>query len=207
MPLVHARHRLHLIGAALAVATVTAPALAQTPPTVRVRGTIERLEGSTLVVKSREGATVTIALKEGWSVSGIKKASIDDIKPGTFVGAAAMGQGAGPMRALEVLVFPAGARSGEGHSAWDLLPESTMTNATVASTVGSVSGPVITLTYPGGEKTVAITADTPIVTFAPAEVSDLKPGAAVFVPSQRAADSTLSAARVVVGNNGVAPPM
>lgn len=182
-------------------------AVAQTAPTVRVRGTVESVTASTLVVRSREGASVPIALKEGWGVSGIKAASVADIRPGTFVGAAAMGRGDGPLTAIEVLVFPAGVKSGEGHYGWDLLPESTMTNATVASTVTSVSGPVMTLTYPGGEKQIAITAETPLVTFAPAEKSDLKPGAAVFVPAQRGEDGALGTARVVVGNNGIAPPM
>lgn len=190
-----------------ALATIVAGAAsAQTAPTVRVRGTIESLGGSTLVVKSREGASVSIRLNEGWGVSGIKAATIEDIKPGTFVGAASVGSGA-DTKAIEVLVFPAGAKSGEGSYAWDLLPESTMTNATVASTIQSVSGPVMTLAYPGGEKTIAITPETPIVTFAPAQKSDLVPGATVFVPAQVAEDKTLSTARIVVGNNGIAPPM
>lgn len=186
---------------------IAAPALAQTAPTVRVRGTVERVEPGALVVTSREGASVSVALKEGWALSGLKKATLDDIKPGTFVGTAAMQRGDGPLMALEVLVFPAGVKSGEGHYGWDLLPESTMTNATVASTVSGVSGPVLTLTYPGGEKSVAVTPETPIVTFAPAEKADLKPGAPVFVPAQKGEDGTLSTMRVVVGNNGFAPPM
>lgn len=186
--------------------TLAGAASAQTAPTVRVRGTIESLSGSTLVVRAREGNSVSIRLNEGWGVSGIKAATIEDIKPGTFVGAASVGSGA-DTKAIEVLVFPAGVKSGEGSYGWDLLPESTMTNATVASTVQSVTGPVMTLAYPGGEKTIAITPETPIVTFAPAQKSDLVPGASVFVPAQAADDRTLSTARVVVGNNGIAPPM
>lgn len=199
--------RARMVGLALAVMAAGTVSLAQTAQPVRVRGTVVALDGPNLVVASREGGQVTIRLADNWGVSGIRKAELADIKPGTFVGTAAMARGDAPMQALEVLVFPPGARSGEGHYGWDLLPESTMTNATVASTVDSVSGPVLTLSYPGGEKRIAVTPDIPIVTFAPAEKSDIKPGAPVFVPSQRAADGTFSAARVIVGNNGIAPPM
>lgn len=191
--------------AALAT-TLAGAALAQTAPTVRVRGTIEKIDGAVLVVKAREGNSVSIKLNEGWGVSGIKAATMEDIKPGTFVGAASVGSGA-DTKAIEVLVFPAGVKSGEGSYAWDLLPESNMTNATVASTIQSVKGPVMTLAYPGGEKTIAITPETPIVTFATAQKSDLVPGASVFVPAQVAEDKSLSTARIVVGNNGIAPPM
>lgn len=200
-----------LAEAAILSATValgSAPAFAQAAaPTIRVRGTIESLDASSLVVKSREGKSVPISLAEGWGVSGIKKAAMTDIKPGTFVGVASVGGSGGPANAIEVLVFPAGVKSGEGHYGWDLLPESSMTNATVATTVESVSGPVLTLAYPGGEQKIAVSAETPIVTFAPADKSDLKVGSAVFVPAQRGDDGALKTSRVVVGNNGVAPPM
>lgn len=198
-----------LVAAGLMAALVAAagPASAQGTPSVRVRGTVESLTGSTLTVKSRDGTSVPIVLKDGWSVSGVKKASLADIKPGTFVGIAAMNGGSGPAHAMEVVVFPPGVKSGEGHYGWDLAPESTMTNATVASTVNAVKGDVLTLAYPGGEQKIEVTPDIPIVTFAPAEKSDLKAGATVFVPSQQAPDKTLSAMRVVVGNNGIAPPM
>jgi hypothetical protein len=195
-----------LAGAMLLLAAAL-PAAAQAAETVRVRGTIEAFDGRVLSVKSREGSTVAIKLGEGWTVSGLKRASLDDIKPGTFVGAAAAGGGAGPLQAVEVLIFPPGVKSGEGHRDWDLMPESTMTNATVASTVGSVQGSTITVTYPGGEKSIKISPETTIVAAAPAEKSDLKPGAAVFVPAERGDDKTLTAQRIIVGNNGVAPPM
>lgn len=188
------------------VAVATA-AFGQAPsPTLRVRGTVQSVDGQILTVKSREGDVVPVTLKDGWTIGGIKAATLADIKPGTFVGAAAMPRGDGPMTAIEVLVFPPGVKSGEGHYGWDLMPESTMTNATVASAVTGVSGPVVTLTYPGGEKQVAITADTPLVTFAPAEKSDLKPGMSVFIPATREG-AGLTAGRVIVGNNGIAPPM
>lgn len=183
------------------------PALAQNPPAQRVRGTVERIDAGALVVKSREGSLVTVKLREGWTIGGLARATLADIKPGSFVGAAALGPANGPLQALEILVFPAGVKSNEGHFGWDLMPESTMTNATVSSTVESVAGPVLTLAYPGGEKTIVVRPDTPIVTFAPAEKSDLKPGAPVFLSAQRADDQSLSTMRITVGNNGVAPPM
>lgn len=192
----------------MACLLISAGAWSQTAePTVRVRGIIEGVEGTMVTVKARDGSSVPIKLRDNWAVSGIKKASLEDIKPGMFIGTAAAARGGDALQALEVLIFPPGVKSNEGHSAWDLLPESTMTNATVASTIADVRGPVLLLTYPGGEKKVAVTPDTPIVTIAPAEKSDVKPGAPVFIPAQRAADGTLSTMRIVVGNNGVAPPM
>lgn len=203
------RGRLRPIAAAALAALLglCAPAVAQTAPTQRIRGVVERVDDATLVVKSREGGLVTVKLREGWTIGGLTRATLADIKPGSFVGAAALGLGNGPLQALEVLVFPPGAKSNEGHFAWDLMPDSTMTNATVASTVDSVNGPVLTLAYPGGEKTIVVGPQTPVVTFAAAEKSDLKPGAPVFLSAQRAEDQSLSTLRVTVGNNGVAPPM
>jgi hypothetical protein len=191
----------------LCLALAPLPLAAQTAPTVRVRGTVERLDGATLVVRSREGAEVPVRLADGWTVSGVDNASLDAVKPGSFVGAAAVAGPNGALRALEVLVFPPGAKSNEGHYAWDLLPESTMTNATVAETVKGVEGPVLTLAYPGGEQRIEVPPETPVVTFAPAERADVKPGAPVFVPGRREADGGLTASRVIVGNRGVAPPM
>ncbi len=187
--------------------TVTSPAaLAQEAQ--RVRGTIESLTGDTLVVKTREGAEQTIALKPDWKVRGISKASVEDIKPGDFVGVASLPKADGGDGALEVLIFPAAMKgTGEGSRPWDLKPNSTMTNATVAKAVKAVDGHSITLTYQGKEKTVSIAYDTPIVTFAPAGKADLIAGARVIVMGEKAADGTVSAATVTVGTNGAVPPM
>jgi hypothetical protein len=183
-------------------------ALAQAAQPVRVRGTVVSLEGSTLRVKSRAGQDVSIRLAENWAVSGVVKAHLDDIKPGTFVGVAALPQAGESLRAIEVLIFPESMRgTGEGHSPWDLLPQSSMTNAAVASVVQGVNGRTLTLSYKGGEKTITVPPDAPIVTFGPAEKSDVKAGAAVFVPVQRQADGSLQASRVLVGKDGVVPPM
>lgn len=181
---------------------------AQAADAVRVRGTVESLDGSTLSVKTREGADAKITLKDGWKVSSVAKASVNDIKEGDFVGIASLPTADGGNGALEVLIFPAALKgSGEGSYAWDLKPNSSMTNATVTSAVKSVNGPTLTVTYKGGEKKITIPPGTPVVTFAQAAVSDIKSGATVFVPSDKAADGSMSSARVVVGTNGVVPPM
>jgi hypothetical protein len=175
---------------------------------IRVRGIVESLKGSTLSVKTREGTDAKIMLKDGWKISSVAKASVNDIKEGDFVGIASLPTADGGNGALEVLIFPATMKgTGEGSYAWDLKPNSSMTNATVANAVKSVDGHTLTVTYKGGEKKISIPDGTPIVTFAPAVVADLKSGATVFVPSEKASDGSISSSRVVVGTNGVVPPM
>lgn len=175
---------------------------------IRIRGTVESVNGSTLSVKTREGTDAKIMLKDGWKISSVAKASVNDIKAGDFVGIASLPTADGGNGALEVLIFPAAMKgTGEGSYAWDLKPNSSMTNATVANAVKSVEGHTLTVTYKGGEKKISIPEGTPVVTFASAETADLKSGATVFVPSEKASDGSISSSRVVVGTNGVVPPM
>ena len=181
---------------------------AQAADSVRLRGTITSFSGSTLEVKTREGEDKTVTLADGWKVSSVAAADPTKIKAGDFVGAASLPNADGTDGALEVLVFPAGMGGGAGVSfPWDLKPGSTMTNAPVADAVASVNGPTITLNYEGGSKTISIPEGTPVVTFAPATPADLVAGATVFVPADVAADGTISTKNVVVGTNGVVPPM
>lgn len=181
---------------------------AQDGQRVRIRGAIESLSGDQLVVKTREGSDATITLKAGWKVGGIRKASVEDIKPGDFVGVASLPKGNGPDGAIEVLIFPASMKgTGEGNRPWDAQPNSQMTNATVSNAVKSVEGHTITLTYQGKEKTITIADATPIVTLAPATKDDLKTGAGVIVTGEKAADGSISAGQVAVGLNGITPPM
>jgi hypothetical protein len=182
---------------------------AQAAENVRVRGTIVGLEGSTLTVKTREGPNTAVALKPGWRVAGIAKASVEDIKPGDFVGIASLPTAAGGDGAVEVLVFPPAMKgTGEGSYPWDLKPKSSMTNATVTNAVKGVDGRTLDLSYSGGkEKKISIPDGIPIVTFGPATEADLKPGASVFVPAQRGDDGALAAGFVAVGTKGVDPPM
>jgi hypothetical protein len=195
--------------AVAALTGVAAVSSAQAVETVRVRGTIVSLDGSTLTVKTREGPTSALALKPGWKVTGVSKASVEDIKPGDFVGIASLPSATGGDGAIEVLVFPPAMKgTGEGSYPWDLKPKSSMTNATVTNAVKDVEGRTLTLSYSGGgEKKIAVADGIPIVTFGPATEADLKPGATVFVPAQRGDDGALATGFVVVGTNGVSPPM
>jgi hypothetical protein len=181
----------------------------QAAENVRVRGMIVGLEGSTLTVKTREGPNAVVALKPGWKLTGVAKASAEDIKPGDFVGIASLPTTTGGEGAVEVLVFPPAMKgTGEGSYPWDLKPKSTMTNATVTNAVKGVEGRTLDLSYSGGkEKKISIPDGVPIVTFGPATEADLKPGATVFVPAQRGDDGALATGFVVVGTNGTNPPM
>ncbi|WP_225707645.1 hypothetical protein [Bradyrhizobium cenepequi] len=175
---------------------------------VRLRGSIVQFSDAVLTVKTREGQTVDVTLAQGFNVSGVARASVTDIKPGDYVGIASLPKAAGGDGALEVLIFPPALRgAGEGSFAWDLKPNSTMTNATVANAVKGVEGRRVTVTYHGQQKTIAIPEGTPVVTFAPATQADLKPGAIVFISAEKDADGAIAAQRVVVGTKGVVPPM
>ena len=194
------------VAAAVGLALLLGASAAWAQSPTRVRGTIERLDGPILTVKSREGADVTVRLADNLSVSGVVKAALTDIKPGSYVGIAALPR-AGELNAVEVLVFPEAMRgTAEGHGPWDLLPESTMTNATVAESVDRVQGRTLTLKYKDGERTITVPPEAPIVTLVPADRTELKPGAAVFIPAARQPDGSLQASRVLVGRD-IAPPM
>ena len=185
-----------------------ATAYAQTNPTVRIRGTIEKVDDNVLTVKSRDGDTLIVHLTPDYTVGTVVKASLSDIKQGSFVGTSAIPQPDGTLKALEVHIFPEAQRgTGEGFRPWDLQPGSTMTNATVTSSVNSVDGHTLTLTYKGGEKKVIIPPNIPIVMNAPADKSDVQAGVPISVSNaQKLPDGTLQASRITVGKNGVAPP-
>ncbi|WP_431110384.1 hypothetical protein [Variovorax paradoxus] len=178
---------------------------------VRIRGTIVRVDATTLVVQDRSGEVVSLARPAGMAVSEVYPIKLSDIKRGSFIGTAAMPQANGSQKALEVVVFPEAARgTGEGHRPWDLLPQSTMTNATVADLAAAPrsvrGGQQLRLTYNGGEKTVVVPPDVPVVTFRPGTESLLVPGAKVLVNAQEK-NGTPTALRVTAGRNGFAPPM
>ncbi|HEY4926135.1 MAG TPA: DUF5666 domain-containing protein [Roseiarcus sp.] len=186
-----------------------APALAQTPRPGIVRGAIVSVDGANVVVKTRAGETLNFHLKDQQRIDAVIPAQLSDIKPGVFVGAAAMPGPDGTLAAMEVHIFPEAARgTGEGFRPFDLAPGSTMTNANISAMIDSVSGPKLTLTYKGGEQTVVVDKSTPIVTFAPGEAADLKPGASVDIfGAAKAADGSYEAGRFVVGRNGTKVPM
>jgi hypothetical protein len=195
--------------AAAAVASLTlaaTPSFAQPAGRTNVRGTVIKQDGNTLKVKSREGKVVDIALASGWRISSLARASVASIKPGDFVGIASLPNAKGD-RALEVLIFPPALKGlGEGSYGWDLKPKSSMTNASVTKMVKGVNGQSVSLAYSGGQKTITIPPSAPVVTFAPATPADLKPGAAVFVPAE-GAPGKLVTKQIIVGKNGVVPPM
>ncbi len=177
--------------------------------TVRVRGTIERVEGQTLVVKSRDGAELKVVLPDNALIVAIVKASLSDIKQGSFVGVTGMPQADGSQKAVEVHIFPEAMRgTGEGHRPWDLRPQSTMTNANVEQTVAGVDGHTLTLKYKDGEKKIIVLPETAIVTYMPGDKSELKPGVKIFIAAaNKQPDGTLQAPRVNFGKDGLTPPM
>jgi hypothetical protein len=196
--------------AGLLIAAVPAIAVAQAPanPPVRIRGTIEKLEGQDLTIKGRDGKSLSVKLADNFVTVGIFKGSVTDIASGKFIGTTTVGERNGALVAHEVHIFPESMRgTGEGHYDWDLKPDSKMTNANVANIVNMAKDHVMTVQYQGGEKKILVTKETVVVTFAPVDKSELKPGARVFVVSQKKADGSLGAARVNVGMKGQAPPM
>ena len=193
------------------VLLATPVAHAQANDKSHLRGSVVALNGNVLKVKSREGAVVEVTLADEWKVAGIGPAKVSDIKPGDFVGIASLPTTSGGDGALEVLIFPPAMKgTGEGSYGWDLQPNSSMTNATVATignAVKSTDGQNVTLIYQGKEKTIAIPAGTPIVTFAAATKADVVPGANVFIPVKKDAKGALMSGQVVVGTKGIVPPM
>ena len=158
-----------------------------------MRGTIEKVDGKTLLVKGRDGAPLTLTLADNVQVVSVVKASLADIKEGAFIGSGAMPQADG-------------SQTGEGHRPWDGAPNSTMTNGTAGTAVTGVDGPTITVKYRDGEKKIVVGPDVPIVRYEIGSLSELKPGAAVTVPAAtKKPDGTFETARVNVGRDGVVP--
>ena len=177
------------------------------PAPMRLRGTIERIDPTTIVLKERNGETMTLAIADTFTVSEVLPVDPSAIQSGAFVGTAAMPGADGTLSALEVLVFPEAARgTGEGHSPWDLQPGSTMTNATVTNVAAGAKGRTMTLRYKDGEKTIVVPEGIPVVTIKPADRSLLVPGAKVFVFAQMR-NGQPTALRATAGRDGFAPPM
>jgi hypothetical protein len=190
---------------ALSLLAATSVSLAQQPETVRVRGTIEAVDGAMLTVKSRDNLTFYKVRVSG----GLVRASLAEIKDNTFIGVSGLPQPDGSQKALEIHIFPEAMRgTGEGHQPWDLVPNSTMTNAAVAQMVKAVDGDEITVKYKGGEKKIIVLPQTRIVTFVPGDKSELKLGVKIFIPAARKKDDgTLEAGSIAAGRDGLPPPM
>jgi hypothetical protein len=208
--------RNYLIFAAAAVFVLSVAALAASPP-MNVRGTIAQVDGNTIDIKESDGGVAKIHLADNAKIVSVAKASLSDIKPGSFIGTAATPGTDGKLQAIEIHIFPESMRgTGEGNRAWDLTPKSSMTNGTVAqksnkvknNKVNSVEGNDVTVNFNGGTKIVTVTSDTKVVTLVPGDRSELKPNAKIFIPAAtRTPDGALEANRVTVGNDGIPPPM
>jgi hypothetical protein len=195
---------------ALALIATSSYALAQRPPVpTRARGTIENIDGDVLTVKSRNGEDIKLHMTGGVKVVGVVKISMADIKVGSFIGATTVPGPDGKQNAVEVHVFPESMRgTGEGSRPYDLKPNSTMTNATVAAeSVAGNDGHSLMVKYKDGEKKVEVSPDTPVVTFVAAEKSDLKPGEKVIAFMKQRPDGSFETNRVSFGRDGLTPPM
>jgi hypothetical protein len=199
-----------LVASLALVSVLASAAWAQQPPTpTRIRGTIESVDGKTMSIKTREGTDVKVNMTDDITVIGIAKTSLSDIKQGSYIGVSAMPQPDGSQKALAVHIFPEAMRgAAEGFRAWDLRPNSTMTNATVAQTVTSVDGQVLEVKYKDGEKKVVVPSDAPIVAFVTGEKSEITPGAKIIIfGAMKKDDGSLETNRIGVGRDGIAPPM
>jgi len=194
---------------AFAVLLTVAMAAAQTPEVVRVRGSIVSIDGATLDIKRRDGTPLQVKLADDARVIAVDKKSLADVKQGVFVGITAMPLPDGTQKAVEIHIFPEAMRgTNEGHRPWDLMPNSTMTNANIDSEIVSADGKELVLKYKDGEKKFIVPANVEVVMFAPATAADLKPGEKVFVPgAKKLPDGTTQAGFVIFGRDGITPPM
>jgi len=192
-----------------AVAILMTCASAQQPPTVRLRGTIDSVDGNTLGIKTREGADVKVRMTDNVAVFAVIKTSLSEIKEGSYIGVTAMPEPDGTQKAIAVHIFPENQRGvAEGFRPWDARANSTMTNATVAQTVKGTDGQNILVKYKDGEKKVVVPPEAPIVTFVVSDKSEVKPGAKFIIfGAAKKEDGSLEANRVNVGRDGLTPPM
>ena len=202
------RHKMILqsLGAAgLALVLALSAVSAQQPP-VRIRGTIEKVDGQILTVKSRDGSELKVKLADNVSVRALVKASLAGLKPGTYVGVSAIPQADGSRRALHVHIFPEAMRgTGEGDQPFDLAPRSTMTNAALAEVVSVSGGHTLTLKYKDGEQKILVPSGTPIVGFDSGDRSALKRGETIWTNARVESDGKLVTNRIQVSRGGVKP--
>ena len=196
-----------IVFASATLALAAGGAWAQQPQTVRVAGTIESFDGHVLAIKSDKLGEVTVNLTADATVFGVSKATIADIKPGSYIGVGAMPQADGSQRAIQVTVFAEVQRGlGEGFRPWDRQPNSTMTNGAVDQIVASVDGQVLMVKYKGGEQKIVVPPDAVIRAYVAGDKSELKPGAHIaIVRALKKPDGALEANRVNVGRGEVVP--
>jgi hypothetical protein len=193
--------------AALGIASICMALPASAQETVRIRGTIERIEGPVYVVKNRDGAELKLTVTDNPLFVAIAPSTMADIKQGMFVGSAGTMQPDGTQKAIEVHIFPESMRgTGEGHYDWDLKPNTKMTNANVEQTVAGVDGQILSVKYKDGEKKLLVTPETVVVTYVTGSKDELKPGTKIFVAAaKKQADGTVQTPRITYGRNGAGP--
>jgi hypothetical protein len=193
--------------AALGIASICVALPASAQETVRIRGTIERIEGPVYVVKNRDGAELKLTVTDNPLFVAIAPSTMADIKQGMFVGSAGTMQPDGTQKAIEVHIFPESMRgTGEGHYDWDLKPNTKMTNANVEQTVAGVDGQILSVKYKDGEKKLLVTPETVVVTYVTGSKDELKPGTKIFVAAaKKQADGTVQTPRITYGRNGAGP--
>ena len=200
-----------LLFAGALIALLALPAAAQNTPQstpTRIRGTVEKLDGQTLTVTSREGPELTIVLAPDVAVSYLVKKGLGDIKAGDYVATTSMKGTDGKNHAVELRIFPESLRGvAEGQFPWDLMPDSLMTNATVSGVTAAPQGQTLKVNYKGNESEIVVGTDIPIFGYGSGDATLLKPGAAVFLVAQKKPDGSLSAGRVTAEKDGVKPPM
>jgi hypothetical protein len=197
-----------LLGAAATSAALAQQAASPQPQTIRLRGTIEKLDGRAVLAKSSMGEALTLKLADKVLVVAVVKATIADIKPGSYIGSGAMPQPDGLQMAIEVHIFAESMRgTGEGFKPWDGAPNSTMTNGAVGATVAAKSGQAVTVKYKDGEQTIIVTPDVPIVRYEIADPAAITPGEPfTAVATGKAADGSFDVSRINVGRGGASPP-
>jgi outer membrane lipoprotein SlyB len=193
----------------VAASLLSSVAFAQQPQPIRIRGTIESVDGANLTVKTRDGDERKVHMADNVMVTGITKTTLSEVKPGSFIGVTGQPQPDGSQKAIAIHIFPESMRgTGEGFRPWDLRPNSTMTNATVDQKVEATDGQTLTVKYKDGEKKVTVGPDTPIVTFVPSTKAELKAGAKVIIMgADKKPDGSYETTRVNVGLDGLTPPM
>jgi hypothetical protein len=192
----------------LAACSASISAFAEDTP-ARVRGTLQKVDGNNLTIATKSGKEAEVPLKDGAPIIAVTKGAMSDIKSNSFVGITAMPQPDGTQKAIEVHVFEESLRGvGEGHYPWDLMPNSSMTNGAVAQQVEKVEGNTLQVKYKDGEKTIVVPKDAEVVNLVAGSKADLKTGAHVFIPRwEKQGDGIWQAAVVVVGRDGITPPM
>jgi hypothetical protein len=198
--------RRELLAAAACAALLAPPAQAQQPQSVRLRGTITALSADRLTLRERSGQTYDLAIAPDARFTEVYPVTLADVKPNSFVGVGGMPQADGSQRAIAVVLFPEAMRgTGEGHYPFDFLPQSTMTNATVAEVAASPDGQRLQLRYKDGEKAILVPQGAPIVSLRPSDRSLLAVGSGVSLSAQEV-NGQPTAVRISAGRNGFSPP-